>query len=106
MYEARGEGHKPAKVPSNGRHKISTNKPVDWASFEEARALYEGGGFDGVGMLMSSCERQIVAFDIDNCLDGLGNVITEHEAVAALVAMGSYVEISPSGTGFPVTSRT
>lgn len=100
-YEARGEGQKPSKVPSNGRHKISTNKSVDWlSSLGEARTLFEGGGgFDGIGILMSSCDKQVVASDIDNCLDGNGNITAEHEAVAAMVARGSYIEISPSGRG-------
>jgi len=92
-------GQKPAKVPSNGKHSLDGNKPADWLPFEQARALYERGGFDGVGVLMSSCDKLTVAFDIDNCLDEQGNVIAEQEAIAALVAMGSYVETSPSGTG-------
>lgn len=98
-YEARGEGQKPSKVPSNGRHNLSSNKPVDWLpSLGEARAVVERG-FDGVGMLMSSCKNPVVAFDLDNCLDGSGDVIAEQEAAAALMALDSYVEISPSGTG-------
>jgi hypothetical protein len=36
----RGEGQKPGKVPSNGRHNLDTNKPDDWLpSLKEAQTL-------------------------------------------------------------------
>lgn len=103
-YQAR-DGGKPAKVPHNGKKSISTAKPDDWLSFDEARTLYEGGGFDGVGVLIAGNDVDVVAFDVDGCLDENGNVIASPDAVAALVAMGTYIEISPSGRGLRAFAR-
>jgi predicted P-loop ATPase len=98
-YKERGDGSKPAKVPSDGRRAISTRSPGDWLSFDQARKAYERGGFDGVGVLING-NAPVVAIDIDGCLDEFGNVLPEFEAVvAALMALCTYVEISPSGTG-------
>ena len=98
-YKDRGLLEKPQKIPCSKSRQLKTSDPGGWISFQEARALYGVGGYDGVGMLPSTCARPVVVFDFDKCLDEKCSVIAEHEAVAALVAMGSYIEFSPSGTG-------
>lgn len=95
----RGVDRKPAKVPSNGgKRQISTASPDDWLVWPEARQLYQGGDFEGVGVLLASLTG-IVGIDIDHCLeDGEVNA-SSAEVVAAVEAMDSYVEVSPSGKG-------
>lgn len=95
----RGVDRKPAKVPSNGgKRQISTASPDDWLVWPEARQLYRGGDFEGVGILMASLPG-IVGIDVDNCLEDGVVKASSAEVVAAVEAMGSYVEVSPSGTG-------
>ena len=90
---------KPAKVPYGGGKALSTTAPDDWLSFDEARRLYERGGYDGVGVLMSGASG-IVGVDIDECLDETGAVITEMaEVVETVTQWGSYIEVSPSRSG-------
>lgn len=97
--EDRGIDKKPAKVPSNGaKRQISIASPDDWLSWPEARQLYQGGGYEGVGVLMASLPG-IVGIDIDYCLEDGAVKASAAEVVAAVEAMGSYVEVSPSGTG-------
>lgn len=95
----RGIDKKPAKVPTNGvKRQISTASPDDWLVWPEARQLYQGGDFEGIGILMSSLSG-IVGIDVDNCLEDGVVKASAAEVVAAVEAMGSYVEVSPSGTG-------
>ena len=97
--KARGVGKKPAKVPSNGgKRQVSTASPDDWLSWPEARQLYLSGDFEGVGVLISSLPG-IVGIDVDHCLEDGAVKASAAEVVAAVEAMGSYVEVSPSGTG-------
>ena len=99
-----GQGHKRDKIPYSPitRHKISTTKPEEWASYETALKAYNeatrpqdcGLGFllgDGWGCL-----------DIDNIApDGLNSQDIENPAVyKALDLTGwGYSEISQSKTG-------
>lgn len=90
---------KPAKVPYGNGKALSTISPEDWLSFDDAHKLYERGGFDGVGVLMPGAAG-VVGVDIDNCLDETGAVVAEMAGVVETVTQwGSYVEVSPSGTG-------
>jgi putative DNA primase/helicase len=72
-----------------------------WSPFTEARAAYEAGKFDGVGLVMQKkpdSVLQIVGFDFDKCRDpATGQIdtkIKEH-----LTKLNTYSEISPSRTG-------
>lgn len=85
-----------AKLPINpvtGKA-ASTNDPSTFGTFEQARAAYDRGRYDGIGILVDS----IAAFDIDHCVQedgGLNELATE--VLSAF--QGTYIEISPSGTG-------
>ena len=91
---------KPAKVPyGEGLRRLRVSEPGDWLSFDEACRLFEGGGFDGVGILMGALDF-VVGLDLDNCLDDSGQVLAEQsQVVGDFLAVGGYVEISPSGRG-------
>ena len=41
---------KPPKQPNGKPARV--NKPEDWSTFEEVREAYEGGGWDGVGIII------------------------------------------------------
>lgn len=91
---------KPSKRPygDDGRT-IGTNDPEKWLSFDDARKLYEAGGYDGVGVLLSSLVG-FIGIDLDNCLDDSGHALPESkELVEAFLGLGGYMERSPSGKG-------
>lgn len=97
----KGAGDKPAKIPYGHRNgkALSTNRPDDWLSFDEAQQAFGGGGFDGVGVLMSGAEG-VTGIDVDGCLSESGDVVPEMvEIVNTLAQWGSYIEVSPSGKG-------
>ena len=53
------KGGKPSKIPyrNRGRGKeLKSNEPETWLDYEAAYALYERGGFDGVGALMAGAK--------------------------------------------------
>ncbi|QRM20578.1 hypothetical protein GBK02_14895 [Dechloromonas sp. TW-R-39-2] len=91
---------KVGKLPHNGSGKaISVDDPDSWLTFGEARNLYESGGYDGVGVLMSSLVG-FVGIDLDDCIGADGRPNAEHrELVEAFVKLKGYVELSPSGKG-------
>jgi len=75
-----------------------SNDPATWASFDAVREAYLRGGFDGIGFALGG---GFVGVDLDNCRDpqtGAG----EEWAREIINALGSYTEVSPSGTGFKV----
>lgn len=91
---------KPSKKPYNGNTRpISTDDPESWRTFAEARKLYELGGFDGVGVLMSSLVG-FIGIDLDDCLNDDGHARQESaEIVRAFIQLGGYIERSPGGRG-------
>lgn len=102
--EDRGENKKPAKVPNNGQRKIRTSEPADWLTWQRARALHESdkaGRWMGIGVLVSSL-RGLVGIDVDHCLADGKVIESAAEVVEAALAMDSYIETSPSGTGLRI----
>lgn len=91
---------KPAKTPFGLRKRISVSEPEAWLSYGAARSAFDHGGFDGVGLLMSSASDCIVGMDLDKCLALDGSILPDRgEIVAEFLALDSYTEVSPSGTG-------
>ncbi|WP_233598042.1 hypothetical protein [Comamonas sp. BIGb0124] len=73
----------------------SVTDPSTWASFPQAQAAYEEGGYSGVGFVLNG--DGLVGIDLDGCVHG-GR--PEPAALALLERIGcGYVEVSPSGTG-------
>lgn len=99
LWRAEGYGPKPRKVPyyTNGKRRGGKNgSPEDkaqLATFEEACAALQQGGYAGLGFAMLP-EWGLTALDFDGCVvDGV--VAPE---VLVLVE-GGYWEVSPSSTG-------
>jgi hypothetical protein len=83
------------KIPFNKKGMLSTTKPADWLSFDEARALYEKGGYNGIGR---ACERDgLVFFD----LDGTKEIPEEIQKLGE-----TYHELSPSGNGLRIVYQS
>jgi putative DNA primase/helicase len=57
---------KPPYQP-NGNNANSTD-PATWFPFDEILAAYHGGGFDGIGFVLTR-EVGIVGVDLDHCVD-------------------------------------
>ena len=74
---------------------LSTNKPEDWLSFEEAVALWQKGGV-GLGFCLTGVEN-LTAFDLDHCLDEAGRPAAW--AADLMAKVGSYTEVTVSGDG-------
>lgn len=83
---------KPTKVPYYTRdRKANPVDPATWLSFEAAWALYERGGFDGVGYVFSP--------DDPYCGVDLDPELAETDRQTILQRFRSYTELSPSGQG-------
>jgi putative DNA primase/helicase len=96
MWRKEWRGGKATKVPyrPDGRH-AAVNRPEEWSTFEAC--LDAAGRFDGVGFVFT---EGYVGIDIDKCLSPDGT--PSPEAMDVLLAVDSYTERSPSGTGLHV----
>ncbi len=96
------EGRKPTKVPYRvtGRSKAASNRPATWGSFEEASSTQARGGFDGPGIMLGDIGdgHFLVGIDLDACRSPTTGIIMPW-AQRQIARWGSYIEVSPSGTG-------
>ncbi len=93
-----------AKIPKqlSGAGASSTD-PATWTTFDEVKAAYLAGGFDGIGIVLSG-DDDLACWDFDHCLDADGR-ITDPKIEAYVERLASYTEVSPSGTGLHVFVR-
>jgi len=92
-------GKKWTKPPYHPKgFKASKTNPEHYSDFGKVLAVYEKGGFDGIGFVLTAKDL-FVAIDIDHCLNG--SVLTD-EAREIIETMDSYTEISPSGSGIRI----
>lgn len=101
--EVKNRGSRPAKVPYQPDGKeAKSNDPATWTTFDNAVAAYNSGGFAGIGYVFS-IDDEFVGIDLDGCYyrrDGLAGWAKE-----IVNRLGSYAEISPSGSGAKVFVR-
>ena len=91
--------YKSAKIPINpntGKW-AKTNSPATFGTYDEAQAAFTGGGFQGLGALLSSGGDTII-IDIDNVIDVDGNPAQLAQS-AFEILHGAYCEISQSNRG-------
>jgi hypothetical protein len=92
----------------------STTDPQTWGSFDEVRAAYEQGDFDGIGIVLTA-DDPILGIDLDNCRDESTGAIqpwssnlrakfaaSAPDPLVILSKLQSYCEVSPSGRGFRI----
>ncbi len=78
--------------------KIDITNPDNWTDFSTALQTYQRGEFDGIGISMNALEN-LAGVDLDHCIDN-GKIAPWAEDIVR--QLGSYAEISPSGTGLRV----
>ena len=60
---------KPTKIPYQpGGALASSTDSATWSTFDDVRAAYEAGGFDGVGFVFTA-DDPFVGIDLDGCRD-------------------------------------
>jgi hypothetical protein len=94
--KALADGKPFSKRRPNGEDASSTES-LSWATFEQAKAAFLRGGFDGIGFVFSH-EDQYFGVDLDACRDKKTGQLTP-EAQEWITRFGTYCEVSPSGTG-------
>ncbi len=87
-------------IKTNGRNASSTN-PATWTTFDKAIAAYQNGTFDGIGFVLTE-DDDFAGTDLDHCVED-GHI--EEWAQEVIDRIGSYTEISPSGTGVRIVVR-
>ena len=75
----------------------STTDPTTWGTFDDAVAFVSAGRADGVGFVFTT-DDSYVGVDLDHCRDADTGAL-EPWAAQIVEELGSYAEVSPSGTG-------
>jgi len=97
-----GKGTKVPYRAARPHERASSTDPSTWGPFDMAVAVAETGKAAGLGFVLGD---GLVGIDLDNVLDEQNELRKDFpvEGIGAwLVALGSYVEISPSGRGLHV----
>ena len=94
-----------AKMPlqTTGQSASSTN-PATWTDFLSVESAYKTGNFSGIGFVFSK-DDSLVGIDLDHCYDiedGFTNAAMQQLAEQ----IDGYMEISPSGTGVKIFTRS
>jgi primase-polymerase (primpol)-like protein len=90
------------KVPCNvnGDRIDAANRNVNWTTFDDARAAYQRGAFDGIGFAFDGeigpDGLTYIGIDFDHCYNGDAIVLRQQ---ARIKRLDSYTELSPGGSG-------
>ena len=101
-------------VQVNGRP-AKANDPATWTDFDNAHRAYRRGFFDGIGYVPTA-DDPFTFLDLDHVVgdDGAGTwsdtlraMFPGHvpEPAALIASLGTYAEVSPSGTGIRIICR-
>jgi hypothetical protein len=96
---------KNTKVPYQPRRpasKAKNNDPKTWDKYETALRAFEAGSADGIGFCL--LHSGFAAFDLDHCRDPATGSI-DAWAQDLVDRVGSYTEITVSGTGLRIIGR-
>jgi hypothetical protein len=93
-----------AKLPvtPDGKAASSTN-PATWSTFDEVfDSWIVGDGFDGLGLVLGD---DVQGIDIDDCRDPDTGELSDFGR-RVLEGVAGYAEVSPSGTGIKIFTRS
>ena len=98
-HRRKGKWDKPP-LQTNGAF-ASVDDSSTWCSFDDAKAAFQSGQFDGIGFVLGYVVDEDVTYvgvDLDNCRDPQTGEIQDWGA-AHLAVLNTYAEVSPSGEG-------
>lgn len=85
------------KIPYSFKgYRASVTNPDDWGTYEDVLNVKDS--YDGVGFVFTK-EDPFIGIDYDHCLDYDRGTFTPPELEQEIMALESYAEVSPSGTG-------
>ncbi len=87
--------HKAKWAISAQRHQSDAEQLATWHTYAECSAALISGTYDGLGVVLGD---GVWGVDIDGCCDAVTGKFTA-ESREVVIALDSYGEYSPSGTG-------
>lgn len=95
-----------SKVPFNARTDRfgKSNNPATWCPFETAISAYRTGRYDGIGFAFAAGDG-LCGIDLDHVIDRETSVVEPWALEIAEKFRGTYIEVSPSGTGLRIFCR-
>jgi hypothetical protein len=91
------EGDKLKKTPISG---ASSTDPTTWRTFGQVAQLAKPGRVV-LGFALPA-DRSITLIDLDGCLDAGGNLLPWAAPIVARFAGGTFMEVTPSGSGLHI----
>lgn len=105
VYRVEERGGKATKVPymaATPSRRASSTDPETWGTYEQAVETFGRKRCAGVGYVFSARD-EYTGIDLDACVDETGTI--HPEAAKIVVALDSYTELSPTGTGLHIIVR-
>jgi len=100
-YVKEGDDWKKMPCQSNNRP-AKSNDPSTWTTFETVVDAHMFGDYDGIGLVIDG-SGDFQGIDLDDCVDdGRLNDLAEQ----TLSRIDGYAEVSPSGTGVKIFTRS
>jgi len=94
-----------SKVPLQTSGKTaSTNNPSTWTDFMTVEQAYKTGKYSGIGFVFTQ-DDDLCGIDLDDCMDASTGFMSDF-ATNILESVKGYAEISPSGTGLKIFTRS
>jgi len=98
-----GRWTKPLINPATFRL-AKSNSPTTWGPIEKVRKAVESGAYPGLGFVLWTTDPYCF-IDLDKCRDPETGVITSQAVAIMRRFPGTYMEVSPSGTGIKILIR-
>ena len=88
------------KVPCspNGKYSVNINNKKEYVTYNEACDAVKKYGHDGVSIVLNT-DYKLCCVDIDHCIN---NSVIHPSAMNIIEKIGSYAEVSTSGTGIHI----
>ena len=103
-WEARGDDWTKPLINPATFGKARSNSPATWAPFEKVRKAVESGAYPGLGFVLWTTDPYVY-IDCDKCRNPETGEITPWALDVIHRFPGTYMEISPSGTGIKILIR-
>lgn len=100
-YEQRGGRRTKVPYSPTQMGRAKSNDPATWGTYAQAQSELQRRAYDGMGLMFDGAHFGV---DIDHCIDPQTGEVTQ-QALDIVSTLGSYTEISPSGTGLHILCK-
>ena len=104
QLDLREAGYTQSLLNARTRQFAKSNDPATWCDFPTALKAYESGRYSGIGFAFAEGDG-LFGVDLDHVIDQQTGVIEAWAIEIIRQFQGTYIELSPSGTGLRIFGK-